>query len=607
MILQALYDYYQRKAADPESMIAPEGFEWKEIPFVIVIDRDGNFVALEDTREGEGRTRKAKQFLVPKSVGRSGSNSWKTSFLLWDHYGYVLGHARSDSEKDQVMAQKQLSTFIEKLQALPTEVKADDNLLAVIRFYENGEYEKVKESDKWDECTKIVGRNMSFRLDGEVDLVPCQDVIQRYIEIQVGESSGGEGGFCLVTGKNAEIARIHSDTPINKDSKKFVSFQKNSGYDSYGKEQAFNAPISKSAEFAYTTAMNILLGKNSKNKVQVGDATTIFWAQKQDVFEEVFPVMFGYPKDDPDADAKAVKALYEGIYAGHAYMDSETSFYVLGLAPNSARISVRFWHTGTIAEFAGNIRQHFYDLEIVRSPKETGRYSMFWILSAMARKNMFDDPSKDIQKESFKRLIEKQKLENEKSVPPNLSGQIFQSVITGGLYPVIMLQQAIRRIRATQNVVRLQAAILKAYLNRFSRIYNKKAKEITVALDPTYNNPGYRLGQLFAVLEKIQEEANPGLNATIRDRFYGAASSTPVTVFPQLLKLKNHHLSKLENAGRRVNFERMLAGVFDGIGTDMPSHLSMEDQARFAIGYYHQRQDFFKKKDSDNNNENTGE
>lgn len=128
-----------------------------------------------------------------------------------------------------------------------------------------------------------------------------------------------------------------------------------------------------------------------------------------------------------------------------------------------------------------------------------------------------------------------------------------------------------------------------------------------MALDPTNNNPGYRLGRLFAVLEKIQEEASPGLNTTIRDRFYGAASSTPVTVFPQLLKLKNHHLSKLENARRRFNFERMLAGVFEGIGNEMPAHLSMEDQARFAIGYYHQRQDFFQGERLGNINEIKGE
>ncbi len=578
MILQALYDYYQRKAADPESGIAPEGFEWKEIPFVIVIDQNGNFVSLEDTREGEGKKKKAKQYLLPKSVVRTGPRGWQTSFLLWDHYGYVLGHARSESDKDRAMAEKQMPSFIKRIQNLPADVKSDEGVMAVIRFYENVEYEKVKEAENWDECTKIVGCNMSFRLDGEFDLVPCRDAIKMYVESQIGDGADDATGLCLVIGKNAEIARIHSDTPINKDSKKFVSFQKSSGYDSYGKEQAFNAPISKSAEFAYTTALNMLLGKESKNKVQVGDATTVFWSEKEDVFEEDFPAFFGYSKDNPDADVQAVKSLYEGIKSGHAQTDSKTRFYVLGLAPNSARISVRFWHTGTIAEFAGNIRRHFDDLEIIRSPKDSGHFSMFWLLSAMGHEGKVDN------------------------VPPNLSGQIFQSVITGGLYPATMLQQAIRRIRATQDVTRIQASILKAYLNRFSRIYKTKEKEITVALDPTNDNPGYRLGRLFAVLEKIQEEASPGLNATIRDRFYGAASSTPVTVFPQLLKLKNHHLSKLENAGRRVNFERMLADVFEGIGNEMPSHLSMEDQARFAIGYYHQRQDFFKKKDSDNNN-----
>ncbi len=367
MILQALYDYYQRKAADPESGIAPEGFEWKEIPFVIVIDQVGNFITFEDTREGDGKKKRAKKYLLPKSIHRPGSNSWMTSFLLWDHYGYVLGHARGESDKDQEMAHKQMPTFIKKIQALPSEVKEDEGVIAVIRFYENGGYEKVKSAHNWSECAKIVGCNLSFRIDGESDLVPCRDAVRKYVASQCSDNTDGVSGLCLITGENAAIARIHSDTPINKDSKKFVSFQKSSGYDSYGKEQAFNAPISKSAEFAYTTTMNMLLGKESKNKVQVGDATTVFWSQKQDAFEEVFPALFGYPKDDPDADVKAVRALYEGVNTGHANMDSDTRFYVLGLAPNSARISVRFWHTGTIAEFAGNIRRHFDDLAIIRS------------------------------------------------------------------------------------------------------------------------------------------------------------------------------------------------------------------------------------------------
>jgi CRISPR-associated protein Csd1 len=582
MILQALYDYYQRKAADPESGVAPEGFEWKEIPFLIVIDKDGSFVSLEDTREGDGKKKRAKKYLLPKSVGRPGSNGWMTSFLLWDHYGYVLGHARGDTEKDQIMAQKQMLTFVKRIHDLPEDVK-DEVVSAVIHFYDKSEYEKVKDAKIWEECVKIVGCNMSFRIDGESDLVPCRNTVRTYVASLCDENAEGNTGLCLITGEKAIIARIHSDTPINKDSKKFVSFQKGSGYDSYGKEQAFNAPISKAGEFAYTTAMNMLLGKDSKNKVQVGDATTVFWSGKEDTFEEIFPAFFGYSKDDPDADVKAVKALYEGVRTGHLNTDSDTWFYVLGLAPNSARISVRFWYTGKIREFAGNIQQHFKDLTIIRPPHDSGHCSLFWLLSAMAHEGKVDN------------------------VPPNLAGQIFQSVITGGVYPATMLQQTIRRTRATQNVTRLQASILKACFNRFTRIYKTKEKEINVTLDSTNDNPGYRLGRLFAVLEKIQEEANPGINATIRDRFYGAASSTPVTVYPQLLKLKNHHLSKLENAGRRINFERILAEVFDGIGTNMPSHLSMEDQARFAIGYYHQRQDFFKKKDSDNNNENQGE
>ncbi|ABB24157.1 type I-C CRISPR-associated protein Cas8c/Csd1 [Pelodictyon luteolum] len=581
MILQALYDYYQRKAVDPDSGIAPEGFVWKEIPFVIVINHEGDFISLEDTREGDGKKKRAKKYLLPKSVGRSGSNGWMTSFLLWDHYGYVLGHARSEGEKDQVMAQKQMLSFIKKIQDLPQEIKEDNGVLAVIRFYDQRSYEKVKDSDKWEECSKIIGCNMSFRLDGDSSLIPCNTSVQKYIADQCDENADGVTGLCLITGKRGEIARIHSDTPINKDSKKFVSFQRSSGYDSYGKEQAFNAPISKSAEFAYTTAMNMLLGKDSINKVQVGNTTSIFWSQKEDVFEAIFPSFFGYNKDNPDADVKAVKTLFESAWTGYVNTNSNTRFYILGLSPNSARIAVRFWHTGSIGKCSGNIKQHFDDLEIIRPSHDRGHYSLFWLLSAIAHEKKVDN------------------------IPPNLSGQIFEAVITGGTYPATMLQQTIRRIRATQDVTRVQAGILKAYLNRFHRIYSTKEKEtITVALDSNNINPGYRLGRLFAVLEKIQEEANPGINATIRDRFYGAASSTPVTVFSQLLKLKNHHLAKLDNEGRKVNFERMLSDIFAGIDASMPAHLAMEDQARFAIGYYHQRQALFTKSSSNNESKN---
>jgi CRISPR-associated protein Csd1 len=579
MILHALYDYYQRKAADPKSGIAPEGFEWKEIPFVIVIDREGNFVSLEDTREGDSIKKKAKAFLVPAAEKRT---TGVKANLLWDNVEYAIGA----NPRNRVDIETRKDAFLKRLIDAFQHGESAVIVSPLTTFLQNKPLEQITakspESETWKEAFEA-NANVLFRVLGVQDSTLCE-TLKPYITRQ--KESGEDGGICLVSGESVPVARLHAAIKGVRDAQSsgaaLVSFNLPS-FTSYGKTQNFNAPISESVAFAYTTTLNMLLGKESKNKVQVGDATTVFWSQKQDTFEEDFPAFFGYRKDDPDADVRAVKALYEGVYTGHAGIDSDTRFYVLGLAPNSARISVRFWLTGTIAEFAGNILQHFDDLDIIRSPKERGHFSMFWLLSAMAQEGKVDN------------------------VPPNLAGQIFQSVITCSLYPVTMLQQAIRRIRATQDVTRVQASILKAYLNRFSRIYKTKEKEITVALDPTNDNPGYRLGRLFAVLEKIQEEASPGINATIRDRFYGAASSTPVTVFPQLLKLKNHHLSKLENAGRRVNFERMLAAVFAGIGTDMPSHLSMEDQARFAIGYYHQRQDFFKKKDSDNNNEATGE
>jgi CRISPR-associated protein Csd1 len=272
----------------------------------------------------------------------------------------------------------------------------------------------------------------------------------------------------------------------------------------------------------------------------------------------------------------AVKALYRCLESGSEIPDAQTRFFVLGLAPNSARISVRFWHTGTIAEFSSRIRQHFDDLEIVRSPKDQGRYSLFWYLVDIATERKADN------------------------IPPNLAGNITRSILAGTPYPTTLLQQTIRRIRAEQEVTRIRASLLKAYLNRFHRTHFTSEKEILVALDPDNTNPGYLLGRLFAVLEKIQEDAQPGINATIRDRYYGAASASPVTVFPQLLKLKNHHLAKLENPNFRIAHERRLTEIFAGLPADMPAHLAIEDQARFAIGYYHQRQALFTKSEKSN-------
>ncbi|MBI1784179.1 type I-C CRISPR-associated protein Cas8c/Csd1, partial [Candidatus Sumerlaeota bacterium] len=279
------------------------------------------------------------------------------------------------------------------------------------------------------------------------------------------------------------------------------------------------------------------------------------------------------PKDDPDRGSNAVKSLFKSVETGTlAVSDGENRFFVLGLAPNAARIAIRFWIVDTVAAMVGKIVRHFRDLEIVHGPHDEEAISLFRLLASIASQG---------------------KSEN---VPPNLAGDTMRAIFGGLPYPKTLLQAAVRRNRAEQGVTYIRAALIKACINRESRFYPNQEKELKMSLDPDNPNIGYRLGRLFAALEKTQQDANPGINATIGDRYYGAASSTPTTVFATLTRLNKHHLAKLENVGGRINRERLIQEIVSGI-SDFPSHLPMADQGRFAIGYYHQMQAFFTKKE----------
>lgn len=579
MILLALKEYYDRKAADTESDIAPEGFEKKELQFLIVIDKQGQFINIEDTREKVGNKLVAKTFLLPRSVGRSGSRSYETTFLLWDHIGYLLGLPADDKKSI-----KQHQTWLKYLEELPQELSEDIGVKAVLLFYKTNEIAKAISSPQILECLKAPQCNMSFRLVSDIP-IPCRVKVREYVinnmkMVEPKSDSKDEGkvqknGICLVTGERGVIVRTHSRTPIDKDSKILVGFQKNSGYDSYGKEQGYNAPIIKSTEFTYVTALNTLL-KSRLQRILIGDASTIFWSKRQSSFESDFALFFKEPeKDNPDAGTERVKALFESANRGsYREDDGDNQFYILGLAPNVARIAIRFWQVGTISEFATQIRQYFYDFSIVKPPKEPEYYSIWRVLVNIATQD---------------------KSEN---IPPNIAGDFMRSILSGKPYPATLLQAVLRRIRSdTENRVKpIRAALIKAYLNRYYRFYpNLNYKEVAMELDANQSSVGYQLGRLFAVLEKIQEEANPGINATIRERFYGSACATPVTVYANLLRLKNHHLAKLENRGRVVYFERLLGEIMSNL-KDFPAHLNLHEQGLFAIGYYHQRQDFFAKK-----------
>lgn len=578
MILQALYQYYRR--LQKEGSVPPSGFMKVRIPFIIVLDKDGTFIQLEDTRLLEGKKLVAREFTVPAERGRSGSNAWQVANLLWDHYGYVLGWPKSEKEKDKEMARKQHETFKSEVKRLNRAIPDDPELEAVLTFLEKGDFSAVFSDPNWEKCKRIPGCNISFAIQGTNHLVCQNEKVVRFINAEEGKpkTDSSVTGICMITGDNGPLARLHPRTPIHgaKSNAKIVSFQRKMGFDSYGKEQSFNAPISEKASFAFTTALNSMLTKSSRQKMGIGDTTVVFWAEKEHEMEDWFYDIFGTPEGISDAhECEAIRALFKSPETGTPpYIEDPTKFYVLGLSPNAARIAVRFWYNGTVGEVQKNIIQHFNDLKIVHREGEPEYLSIFKLLVSTAAQGKADN------------------------IPPNLSGDLMKAILSGIPYPQTLLSAAVRRIRAgrirAERVVSYpRAAIIKAFLVRKARYYNIKGKEVGMALDRENPNPGYRLGRLFAVLEKIQEEANPGINATIRDRFYGAASSSPAIVFPQLMKLKNHHLSKIPNPGRVVNFEKLIGEILEDLA-DFPNHLSLEDQGRFAIGYYHQRHDFFK-------------
>ena len=371
MILQALYEYYQRKAADPGSTIAPHGLEWKEIPYLILIDKKGNFLELQDTTEGVGKQKRAKKYLVVKSKGRTGSNSWQTANVFWDHFGYVLAQPKNTDDKGMPKAlddaAKQNKTFVQEVRRLAEMYPSNEEIQAVAKFYDNPDnLQRIKMDPLWEECIKKDGTNISFKVAGNNTIVAANPDVTSSIEDCSDKDE--PTGICLITGKKAPIAILNSAIAIpgGKSGAKLVGFQKKSGYDSYYKEQGMNAPISKEAEAAYTTALNSLLGKDSSNKYRLHDTSVVFWSQKPTKLEQCFCFIFtSPPKDDPDKNTEVIRDFLKSPFSGVLNDEDKTPFYVLGLSPNAARISVRFWRQGTVGEFASHIRQHFKDLEII--------------------------------------------------------------------------------------------------------------------------------------------------------------------------------------------------------------------------------------------------
>ncbi|QAU35120.1 type I-C CRISPR-associated protein Cas8c/Csd1 [Janthinobacterium sp. 17J80-10] len=579
MILQALSDYYLRcqRSPDPQDRLPAFGLEEKEIPFVIEIDAEGRLVNLADTRTLEVKKKIGQRFLVPQGAKKT---SGVVANLLWDTAEYVLG---VDTKGKPERVAEQHAAFRTRLAGLPPDALNDAGIQAILAFFSGFDLIQFEAFTVWPEIL-LTNPVMTFRLHGDMELV-CQRPL---IVAATAVTTDGvtPDGVCLVSGSAATIERLHPAIKgvwgAQTSGANIVSFNLDA-FNSYGKVQGANAPLGKPAVFAYTTALNHLLARDSRQRIQVGDASTVFWAKEVHDLEAVLPDLFGEPpKDDPDRGTDALKVLYQSVQSGKfSHGAADTRFHVLGLSPNAARIAIRFWETAPANELAQRIARHFDDIKIARAPHDPEHLSLFRLLTSLAVQGKADN------------------------IPPNLGGEVMRAILQGLPYPAPLLNLAVQRTRAEQKPTYARAAAIKASLNRIIRRANLTAfaseKEFQAMLDQTNANPAYLLGRLFATLEKIQEEASPGLNATIRDRYYSAASSTPVAVFTTLLRLKNHHLGKLPK-GRAVQMERLIGEIMGGLD-GFPRILALPDQGRFALGYYHQRQSFFTKAESTNNQE----
>lgn len=584
MILKALYDYYNRNSTELPAL----HLSYEEFFFAIVIDKIGNFLRIEDLRRDDGsgtciltlRPEERTSAPIPHFLGDKGS--WVLGLdtvKINDDFNY---------KKEYIANIKNHNSFISYISELQKNNPKNETIKAIKLFYDNDLcclYEKLHSTPIWKVFVGFLGKNITFRLDGSMHLAAEEDFL--FSKILNSKVNKNREQICLVTGEKAKpVTNTYSSFILGgKSNGKLVSFQTNSGYDSYGKKSCLNSPISENAEFKYTTALRYLLGKKSKNKFVIGSQknktvrTFLFWTSSNSEAskrseDSLFALLGRVDDDDPNRRIELVRSTFMSIYNGKLSANKDDKFYILGLAPNSARIAVVYWNEIPLREFAGLISKHFTDMEIVDTRKEKKPYVG---LHSIIGNVTFGGKSSD--------------------APPNLPDAVVKSIFQGIPYPDSLFQSCIRRIRAEQDINIVRAAIIKAYLNRLSN--NNNNEKLDIMLNKKNQNQGYLCGRLFAVLDKIQEDAYGIYDIhSIRKRYMNSASATPAMVFSTILNLSTHHLEKL-NSGGQIFYEKLKQEIISKLDADgFPTHLNLQDQGRFFVGYYHQRQDFFMGKDN---------
>lgn len=577
-ILTSLAEFYERLAARGDA--PPRGYSLERISFEMVISDDGDPIALNDLRDPSEARPRPREIAVPKPIGARASGIMP--FFLWDKTAYSLGVIAENSlagtrPGQGKRTQEEHAAFVALHEDALAEI-ADAGLAAFLSFLRKWRPEDFSARGF---PLDALDQNIVFRLDGERRFLhdrPAAKQIWARLSMEKGEQ-----GVCLVTGSRRPLARLHPSlrgvTGTQSSGAALVSFNL-PAFDSYGKSQGANAPVSAAAASAYGLALSWLLNRGNGRAIRVGDATVVFWADAKETGEEaaaasenLLAALFGgaseTEEDDPDkADAPRILSALEKIAAGRplpeidARLNPQTRVHILGLAPNNARLVVRFWHVDDFGPLTSRIARHWRDLRIEPAP---------WKAPPAAWALLYETALQ-------------RKAEN---IPPRLGGELMRAILTGQPYPRTLLAAVIKRVRADGEISGRRAAIAKAVLARLER-----EEDIPVALDRDNPNPAYRLGRLFALIESAQMVALPGLKATVKDRYFAAACATPARVFPLLHKNAMHHLANIrkgERAGLAHWMEREIGEIWSKLTDELPRSLRLEDQARFIAGYYHQR------------------
>lgn len=575
MILQALVKEYEKLL---EKDLVPEiGWCQANVSYAIELNEDGTIKEIHSLKINETMGKKQVWKPVKKSVPEMVTRSLGVlANFLCDNAKYFLG-IDNNGTNDRMLECFQAAK--EKHIALLKDI--DEPIArAICNFFLSWDPKIARENyyvdEKWDELND--GGNIIFCIgtDEAQENIKIKEVWNNNIK-QAGEN---KKGICLVTGEKTEIARIHRGIKgvpgAQSSGAALVSFNA-PAFESYGKEQSYNAPVGKYAEFAYTTALNYLLG-NRDRIFQVGDSMIVFWAENgNEAYQDTFSFVMNPHTDNEEQIQKVFDALKKSRYIdiNDIKIDLEQKFYILCLAPNAARLSVRFFYQNTFGDILKNIDEHYKRMEVIKPSWVEQKYLSIY---GMLRETV-NQKSKD------------------KTPVPNMAAMVLQSILSGKRYPESLYINTLIRIRSENgNVTWGKAAIIKAFL---IKNYKWKEGENYMSLEENCNDTPYILGRLFSVLESIQKDANPTISSTIRDRYFNSACMTPASVFPILLRLKNSHIKKLERergAGTKIYYENLVGNLMDNLN-GFPHRLTLEEQGKFMFGYYHQTQKKYGKKE----------